>query len=188
MAKLLYFIGFLLFIFINCCKSVDNELFEAVNADNVDKLKSLLRAGSDINTIGPGGQTPLMAATLGGKIEIVKFLLKNNADHTIPEKDGYTPMHGAAFQGRATIAKILIKYGLNPRDKHKDGYEPIHRAAWGKTQGHADTLRVFIRYGNVPYDTKADNGKTPLEMTKPGTPPYKYLTKIHKQHQQKDDL
>ena len=41
----------------------------------------------DINTIGPGGQTPLMHAVLSGKLKAVKALLKLGADTTIGEKD-----------------------------------------------------------------------------------------------------
>eukprot|EP00483_Globobulimina_turgida_P003926 UN03934 len=161
-------------------QSVDNALFNAVNDNDVKTLETLLNSGSDINTIGPGEQTPLMFAVLGGKLESVKYLLSKGADTSIAEKDGYTPMHGAGFQGRYEIAKELIKHGLDPRDKHKDGYEAIHRACWGQEQRHMETVKVLIENG-VPYDAKAANGNTPLSMAKPGSYVYKYLTGLQRE-------
>lgn len=162
-------------------QSVDNNLFEAVTSDVPDQIAHAINGGSDINTIGPGGQTPLMFAVLGGKYQSAKWLLENGADTSIPEKDGYTPFHGAGFQGRYKIAQLLIDHGLDPRDKHKDGFEPIHRACWGAEERHMETVKVLIRNG-VPYDAPASNGKKPLDMARSGTPVHKYLTKIHQEH------
>jgi ankyrin repeat protein len=97
--------------------------------------------------------------------ECVQLLLEKGADVTIGEQDGYTPTHGAGFQGRTEVMSLLLKHGLNPLDQHKDGYSAIHRASWGKEQRHTDTVRVLLEEGNVPYDLKAANGKTPMEMT-----------------------
>ena len=80
------------------------DIFDAVRQDNEKIIKSAINAGVDINTIGPGGQTPLMHAVLSGKVSAVKTLLKLGADTKIGEKDGYVPIHGAGFQGRAEIA------------------------------------------------------------------------------------
>jgi len=124
-----------------------SALFAAVAADDAVSIeKALDRA--DINSIGPGGQTPLMNAVLSGKLEAVKVLLSKGADTSIGENDGYTPMHGAGFQGRAEIARVLIEQGkLDPNDKHKDGFTPFHRACWGNEQRHADTADVLLQLG-----------------------------------------
>ena len=119
----------------------------------------------DINTIGPGGQTPLMHAVLSGKLKAVKALLKLGADTTIGEKDGYVPIHGAGFQGRAEIAQALIDHGVDPSHQHSDGFMPIHRACWGQEKRHTDTVRVLLENG-VPRDQKAANGETPIIAAK----------------------
>ena len=145
--------------------SKELDIFDAVRQDSETLIKSALGSGVDINSIGPGGQTPLMHAVLSGKVSSVKALLKLGADTTIGEKDGYIPIHGAGFQGRAEIAQILIDHGIDPSDKHTDGYMPIHRACWGQEKRHTDTVKVFLENG-VPYDLKAENGVTPITAAK----------------------
>eukprot|EP00485_Elphidium_margaritaceum_P007094 CAMPEP_0202710404 /NCGR_PEP_ID=MMETSP1385-20130828/22388_1 /ASSEMBLY_ACC=CAM_ASM_000861 /TAXON_ID=933848 /ORGANISM="Elphidium margaritaceum" /LENGTH=188 /DNA_ID=CAMNT_0049369931 /DNA_START=225 /DNA_END=791 /DNA_ORIENTATION=+ len=152
----------------------NHDLFEAVDSDQSDKIEKALQSGSDINEIGPFGQTPLMYAVLRGKTISVQYLLANGADTSIPEKDGYTPMHGAGFQGQWEVAKLLIEHGLEPRDRHKDGYEAIHRVSWGAEEKHMHTAKVLIEAG-VPFDVKADDGRTPLEMAQEHTPVFNYL-------------
>ena len=144
------------------------DIFAAVRADDADAIEQAIGDGADINGIGPGGQTPIMHATLQGKVEAVRALLKLGADTTIGEKDGYTPMHGAGFQGRSEIAKLLIAHGLDPRDKHSDGYEPMHRAIWGREQRHTDTVKVFLDAGVSP-SAKGPNDRSPLTMARGAT-------------------
>ena len=50
-------------------------LFAAVQADDAGAIERELER-SDINSRGPGGQTPLMHAVLSGKVNAVKALLK----------------------------------------------------------------------------------------------------------------
>jgi ankyrin repeat protein len=87
-------------------------------------------------------------------------------DASIPEKDGYTPLHGAGFQGRAGIARLLLLDGrnLDPSHTHRDGFQPLHRACWGEEARHAETVRVLVEEGGVPWDAKG-KGKTCLQIT-----------------------
>ena len=138
-------------------------LFDAIGADEPAGVATALEEGADINAIGPGGQSPLMNAVLGGKEKSVQVLLDRGADPTVAEKDGYTPMHGAGFQGRAQIAKLLIAHGLDPSDRHADGFTPIHRACWGREPRHTATVSVLLKAGVDPEEPAAD-GKMPLQM------------------------
>ena len=142
-------------------ESQTNALFAAIASNDVNGIHKALKgeviAELDRQNEQRGLQTPLMFATLSGKVEAVIALLSYNPDVAVGEKEGYTPLHGAGFQGRAKIAKELIAHGLDPREKHADGYEPIFRACWGKEQRHTDTVRVFIEAG-VPVDVRGPNG------------------------------
>merc|ERR1712062_65674 len=150
-----------------------DEVFAAIKGGKENDVKRILEENAEslesfINKQDPAsGQTPLMMAVLMGKEEVVRMLLKLPVvDATIPEKDGYTPFHGAGFQGRASIARMLVKdsRGLDPNDRHKDGFQPIHRACWGMEARHAETVKVLVEEGGVPWDSKG-KGKTPLQIT-----------------------
>jgi len=147
----------------------DVEMGYALRFGNLKGVAGALKGGADINKRGSGLQTPVMAATLNGHVDIVKLLLSKKADVSIPEQEGYTPIHGAAFQGRPDIMRLLIKHGMNPHDLHTDGFTPIHRACWGSEPRHAETVQVLLEAG-VPPNQKANNGDTPISIaTNPQT-------------------
>eukprot|EP00934_Nitzschia_sp_Nitz4_P001006 Nitzschia sp. Nitz4//scaffold362_size15054//6449//7075//NITZ4_008900-RA/size15054-processed-gene-0.11-mRNA-1//-1//CDS//3329549244//1006//frame0 len=148
------------------------SIHDAVVENDVEAIREAIAVhGEDINTIGTGGQTPLVSAVLKGKLEAVKVLLELGADVTIPEKDGYTVMHAAAFQGRARILQVLAAHKnadgskIELMHRHKDGYYPFHRACWGRQPRHAETVNVFLSLG-VPHDTMSANGQTCIQMTR----------------------
>jgi ankyrin repeat protein len=131
---------------------------------DVKKLQEALEDGADINAIGPGGQTPLMASALGGYADACKFLLEKGADPTIGEKDGYTPLHGAAFQGRAAAAQALLAGSIPvPNTHHPDGFAPVHRASWGLEPRHTETVKAFLDAGVSPFLQTA-KGETLLQV------------------------
>ncbi len=145
--------------------AIPNPFFEGVQNDD----ENLIRQAYDesptlIESVGVGGQTPLIHAVLTGKLNAVRTLLELGADTAATEKDGYNVLHAAGFQGRGEILKVLLKKGLNPMDQHKDGYYPIHRACWGRDSRHTDTVKVFLENGVAP-DLVAANGKTCADMT-----------------------
>merc|ERR1740124_367674 len=158
------------FYFIFCVVFIGTKAEEtlahtAARTDNVQNLKtSVVNDGKDVNELGNGGQTPLMAACLAGSLNAMKWLLDYGADKTIGEKDGYTCLHGIGFQGRAELAKAFLQdYGLKDT-LHRDGFYAFHRACWGRDGRHAKTVEAFLHAGIDP-DFKAQNGKTCAEMT-----------------------
>ena len=157
------------------------EYHDTIAAGDEAALKKLVASKPKLlNTVGPGGQSPLMNAVLSGNAAAVKVLLAAGADTSVAEQDGYTPMHGAGFQGRSEIAKLLIDHGLNPSDRHKDGYTPLHRACWGAEERHTETVRVLLEAGVSPQE-KANNGGLPVQMAQNNPATRKLLhTYIHK--------
>jgi ankyrin repeat protein len=147
-------------------EAIPNAVFEGVQKDDDAMIRNALEADpSLLESIGVGGQTPLIHAVLTGKLTAVKTLLELGADTTATEKDGYSVLHAAGFQGRAEILKILLDRGLDPLDKHQDGFYPIHRACWGLQERHTDTVQVFMDYG-VSSNLASDDGKICDEMTR----------------------
>ena len=142
-------------------------LFSAVAADDAALVRAAVAASpASLNARAPGdGQTPLMRASLQGRVAAVRALLALGADATIGEKDGYTPLHGAAFQGRAEVARALLADPRVPNARHGDGFFPIHRACWGRDERYGDTVRAFLENGE-PLDRRAGGGDTPLDVAR----------------------
>ena len=118
------------------------------------QVEAALVDGADVNTLGPGGQTPLFRSALAGRMDAVRVLLSNGADASIPEPSGFTVMHGAAFRGRAEIVTLLAEHGVPLNELHKDGFAPIHRACWGSEPSDTETVRALLAQG-VPATTRA---------------------------------
>ena len=126
----------LLFAFVSA--SMDNAIFEGVKNDDGAAIRSAVENDSSIlESIGMGGQTPLIHAVLTGKMNAVKTLMEIGADMSATEKDGYNVLHAAGFQGRAEILEVLLRhfadqkeaggFALDPTtDEHKDGFYPMH--------------------------------------------------------------
>eukprot|EP00536_Pseudo-nitzschia_multiseries_P008836 jgi/Psemu1/257603/estExt_Genewise1Plus.C_2320013 len=156
--------------------AVPPEIFQNVKDDDGAAIRATFENDpAAIESIGPGGQTPLLHAILMGKATAVTTLLELGANTAATEKDGYDVLHAAGFQGRAEILEELLEkfasqkaaggFSLDPStDMHKDGYYPLHRACWGPTPRHTETVRVFLKRG-VPFDQKSKDGMTCEQMT-----------------------
>lgn len=59
------------------------NLCAAIEANDVGKIRSLIKAGANVNAIGRGGMTPLMWAFPDGKVERFKLLLEAGADPNV---------------------------------------------------------------------------------------------------------
>jgi thiol-disulfide isomerase/thioredoxin len=145
------------------------NIYEAINANDLDALSELLEDTQHINIQDVGGQTPLVFASLGGHADAVKMLLNAGADTAIGESGGYTPMHAAAYQGRADVVRALLDAGLDATKLHSDGLAAFHRACYGAEKRHTETVRAFLEAG-VPHDLQGKNGKSCTSGTRnPGT-------------------
>ncbi|NP_001268010.1 inward rectifying shaker-like K+ channel [Vitis vinifera] len=80
----------------------------AVERNNLDLLKDLVRFGGDVTHPSSSGTTALHAATSEANIEIVKFLLDQGADVDKLDNDGWTPRTLADQQGHEEI-KVLFQ-------------------------------------------------------------------------------
>ena len=148
-------------------------LHAAARLGDAAAVRAALDAGAAIDDValsgpGGGGQSALMAASLGGHADVISLLLADGADARVGEKDGYTPLHGVAFQGRAEGARVLLAAGPNrvPHEPHVgDGIWPLHRACWGREERHASTVAAFLAAGGPGGDVRLRDraGKTPLD-------------------------
>lgn len=68
-------------------KNTVNEFFFAVKDDDLDKVKSFIEAGMDVNTIWTYGYSALILAASYGHLDMVKYLVSVGADLNIYKDD-----------------------------------------------------------------------------------------------------
>lgn len=102
----------------------------AVEQNNLELLKDIVKYGGDVTRSKSNGTTALHAAVCEGNIEIVKFLLDQGADIDRQDANGWTPRAFADHQCHTEIQNIFQNTGghkKNPSDippipKNDGGY------------------------------------------------------------------
>ncbi|MBI4348960.1 MAG: ankyrin repeat domain-containing protein [Elusimicrobia bacterium] len=108
-----------------------SAMTKAVNKSDPDAVEAVLSTGADPNQYFASecefggcikGYTPLMWATLGGKVKVMEVLLRRGADVDLPCRNqrwlGWTALCFAAEHSRPRniqAARLLLQHGANPR-------------------------------------------------------------------------
>ena len=104
----------------------NHPFHSAAGRGDLKAIKKMLKNGRKINERDAFGATPLIIATVSGKIEIVTFLLNRKADPQLTAKDGYSMMHAAAFSGKKELVQLAYNLGLDVNARYgKDGVTPV---------------------------------------------------------------
>lgn len=84
-------------------------LIEAVQKQDVEAVRSRIRAGDDVAATDSYGQTALHWAAKGQSVEIVQLLLDAGADPHARDEDGDTPLTNARRNASAVIGATLAR-------------------------------------------------------------------------------
>lgn len=88
---------------------------------------------ADINLAGGGsGFTPLMLASMNGKLPAVKFLIKKGVNFDIGDKNGFTAIMFAAGNNRNEVVRYLVEKGASVNISSKSGWTALK---WANTRG-----------------------------------------------------
>lgn len=86
-----------------------NDIFKAIQNNDIEKVKELLDSGIDVNTKNKFEDTPLYEACYFNRIEIVKLLLEHpNIDVNTKDKYEMTPLYEACSFNHIEIVKLLL--------------------------------------------------------------------------------
>lgn len=88
---------------------INYELFFAIRRNDINRVRSLLSEGVDVNVKYKNNYTPLHVTTFLGHTEITKLLLENRANVNVKDLDGYTPLHYAVMKGYTEIVAFYQK-------------------------------------------------------------------------------
>ena len=90
---------------------LDDELRKAISSHKVEKVRSLLDQGAEVNPAGnEKGYSPLRDAVLAYDATIVELLLASGADPN-DRNQGDLPLGCAAWFGRIDLIKLLMTHG-----------------------------------------------------------------------------
>ncbi|XP_055306226.1 integrin-linked protein kinase-like isoform X2 [Sitodiplosis mosellana] len=139
-------------------KSQTNELLEAIEQDDVPKVRSLISGRMNMSIQFDNEETPLHIAAKMGHLNVTQVLIDNKANVNNKDNFGKTPLHWAAGQGDVNIVRMLItnKADIEARDKYNKS--PLH---WAAGEGHVEIVKFLIEHGAEVND-KTINGKTAL--------------------------
>ncbi|KAL2826479.1 ankyrin repeat-containing domain protein [Aspergillus cavernicola] len=112
-------------------------LHYAATGGSTDAVKSLLDAGSFVDSPDCYGRTPLYMAILGDQNEIVRILLENNASPDTACVCGTTALSKAAEHGNLDILTVLLQSGARIDTRNADEESP-EDLAWHN--GHEAVL------------------------------------------------
>lgn len=82
----------LIFLCISLFADINDELMEAANAGDVEKVQRLIEQGADVNAKNENFRTALMYAAWGGYTEIAKLLIQAGVDINDTNDNGHTAL------------------------------------------------------------------------------------------------
>jgi ankyrin repeat protein len=124
---------------------MEAELFDAVEANNLSKVKQLIDLGVNVNIKDKYENTPLIKAAVLSYKNLVELLLINGADINEVDFDNETALMNVCRKGDSEIAKLLIMYGadLNFQSGERD-YTALMLAI---KYGNIETVKILVDNG-----------------------------------------
>lgn len=126
------------------------NLYYAAYAKDLDKMKTYIEQGFDINEI-VSGDRPLHKAVRSGGLDAIQLLLDNGAYVDGMCNCNHTPLGLAVIQGRAEAVKLLLKHGVIAVDaKNSIGNKFIivgKHMLYAHEKRHAEVLEILKQHG-----------------------------------------
>lgn len=141
----------------------DDELHNAIVADDMDRVRYLLAHGAHPDAQDEEGFTALISAVRFGFTDIAAMLAERKGvivNQT--DRGGWTPLMHAAWLDQPELVRMLIAHGAKIDAADRDGLTPLAIAAQnGKVKG----ALALIDAGADVNEPVAKGGYTPLMLT-----------------------
>jgi len=139
--------------------SAQDRLINAVKANDVAAVRTLLDKRADVNAVQPDGTTALHWAVEQDAIEIVPLLIRAGANVKATNRYGATPLWLAALNGNSRTIEMLLEAGADPSAASEEGETALMVAA---RTGRVDAVNRLLARGANPNAQEQWRGQTAL--------------------------
>jgi quinoprotein dehydrogenase-associated probable ABC transporter substrate-binding protein len=143
------------------CANPDDELHNAVTADDIGRVRYTLLHGAHVDAFDGDGNTALGYAARFGFSEVATYLLEHKADPNLADHSSWTPLMYAAWDDDPALAKILIAHGAKIASTDNEGLTPLAIAA---QNGKVKAAEALVAAGADVNEPVAKGGYTPLML------------------------
>ena len=147
---------------------LQQALFDAIRADDLEAVKRCIKQGVDVNAIERHGWTPLhLAACSNHNMKILQYLISQGSDVNAKDSDGATPLHVTSrLYPNAKALKYLVSLGANVNAQDNDGCTPLHLLAESVSYWceNWDCIIHLIEHG-ADVDIKDNHGETAISLS-----------------------
>lgn len=147
---------------------INQELSNAVTANDFDRVKFLVEKGADVNGPDPQGWTPLQNAARQRKDAMIKALIELGADVNRADDTGLTPLVAAAMRDHLPSIKVLIENGANIEQPGPQGFRPLALAI---AESKYEAAKALMEGGADVSGASGADGLTPLMIIAAQTSP-----------------
>ncbi|HXA35564.1 MAG TPA: quinoprotein dehydrogenase-associated putative ABC transporter substrate-binding protein [Steroidobacteraceae bacterium] len=139
----------------------DDELNNAIVADDIDRVRYLLAHGAHVDAVDGEGHPALADASRFGFIAVATYLVEHKADPNRADRSGWTPLMYAAWNDQPALVKMLLAHGASLSAADSDGLTALAVAVQNAKVKAALTLMEAGADVNAPV---AKGGYTPLML------------------------
>ena len=130
----------------------------AVENQDVDAVRQLLKQGARVSGAGDPSVSPLIIACQYGDPAILEMLLNAGADVKVARDDGITALSVCAGTAPTSIVTRMIAAGAEVEKADANGQTPV---MWAAAKGSIDNIKLLVSHG-AQINRATVGGFTPL--------------------------
>ena len=153
------------------------KLIEAVNGDELESVRALVKAGADLEARDSHQRSPLLLAAAADLCDIARLLVTLGADPDALDDRHDTPWLVTGVTGSVSMLEVLLPAEPDLTIRNRYGGISVIPAA---ERGHVDYVRRVVETG-IDVNHVNDLGWTALleaVILGDGSPPYQQIVRI----------